>query len=496
MSNAELETVIDGEYKTYQARIPDYIRIFNLPHQSYRYPIMGDLKGVMNAEIRNNLSMNVILVEFENDDSWNSIELREGRMYDMVEVTAVITTGDRTGEEIQSKMFIGREGRTNDKVYPLPAYYQLVKKATKEYGSAFYEEYIQSTYMQLNGMLVTLEEYESNAYSFNHMHRLAERINAKDKAKAMNFKGHNFDDLKEPMQFQRDYFLQEVAKHIIHNENTPTSYQYMLQNEKIEFYRGTIINSTHDNNFWARFEGMQNLAMWDMYFDQRKNIPYGYKEPIRIIIDRSVLPNTSVVVQLIAQVLLGIVNPMNLTPWVSDPQPVTMMWKHYMEGLFKTSITLERQISEHTLEQPSTLTDFEPGRQTALYDSLLATFGELTIINNEIITRREHVQFPFQLPRDYEDDFREEHNRTDYWTQWMWFYSKHDRLSGLTYSFWKFEENVEQKDIIQINSARVNNGIKYKQRGFSDETFLKYLRTPHRNYTSEDEVLMISDEYE
>jgi hypothetical protein len=69
MSREELETVIEGPYQIYPARVPDYIRIFNLPHQSYRYPIMGDLKGVMNVQPRADHSMNITLVEFDNDDS-------------------------------------------------------------------------------------------------------------------------------------------------------------------------------------------------------------------------------------------------------------------------------------------------------------------------------------------------------------------------------------------------------------------------------------------
>lgn len=495
MATNQIETVVDGEYEALRGRVADYMRVFNLPHQSYRYPIRGNLKGVMNVIPQVDKSMNVVVISIPNNESWNRIKSREGKMYNALVVDVHLTDQDRQGEIVQAYMFIGRLDRINQNVYPLPEYYKIVRDGAQELGEVFLSEYLETTYMQANGAFLSLKTYEENMAPGR---RPDDFISMTGTTANICRNSHKvpFEAAlqQEGLNFKRDYYLEEQAKNIILNDTSNKMYQFIFLFQKYEFYRGSLgfERVLGDQSVWSGYErGIDMTRAFDIFWDVREGVPFDAMQPVKIVIDRTILKNPSLVVQTIAQIILGFINPMTLQPWDSGAT-IQMLWRHYMEGLLNTAMSLERHTSDINLIEPEYVTEWEPGDGTAMYDTFLPNFNALTLIDNEMIARRELVQFPVQLPRDYEQDYREANNKGDYWKQWMWFYSKFDRVSENLFTFAKFEESLDEKAFIQVLMSNVKNRIKYKRRVLGDDHAVNYIMTGLRNYSTNAEIPLVS----
>ena len=491
----QVDTVITGEYETLVGRVSGYMRVFNLPHGSFRYPVKRNLKGVMNVIPRADKHINVLAISIPNEESWDRIVGREGKMYDKIIVDVHLTQEDRFGEVVQAYMFVGRKSRINTQLYPLPEYYSIVRNGAKALGDDFFEEYLQTTYMQANGAFLSLHHYESNMAhgrrpdDFTSITGLSENI-------VKNNQGIPFTEVSknEHLDIVRDYYLEEHAKNIVFNDTTNKLYSFGLQFGKYEFYRGSLgfTEAIRDESIWAVYErGIDITNAYDIFFDTRKSIPFNAIEPVKIVIDREILIHPSLVAQTLAQIILAVINPVTFQPW-DNGGTVQMLWRHYMEGLLNSAMSLERQTNDNSLIQPDYVTSFEPGQGTGTANSFLPTFQSLSVIDNEMLSRRELVQFPIQLPKDYEVDYRLQTNKGGFWKQWMWFYSKYDRESDILFSYAKFEETVDETHFIQVLMADVKNRIKYRKRVIGN-TELSYIVTPQRNYSTDVEIELVSD---
>lgn len=494
----EVKTVVDEQFITYRGRVAGFMRVFNLPHGSYRYPIKGNLRGVMNVIPREDKHMNVSLITIPNEESWERIEKREGKMYDKVEVEVFLTDEQYNQESITATMFVGKPDRINENLYPLPEYYSICRTAAENLGESFFMEYLETTYMQANGAFITLKRYEDNMASGRSPGDFIRQTGAIDTV-CTNAQGAPFSQVitMETLDIKRDYYLEEMGRNIVYNDSTNKLYQFVFQNNKVEFYRGTLGFDAHlgDQSIWAAYErGIDVTKGIDIFFDNRKGIPFMARQPFKIVVDRKIIKNPSLAVQTVAQVVLGVLNPMTLQPWGTGKDGIQMIWRHYMDGMLDTAITIERHTSDINLLEPSFFTDWEPGMSTSVNDNFLPTFDALTAINNELVARRELVQFPLQLPINYEGDYREDSNRGAYWKQWMWFYSKYDRDTDKVYTFAKFEENIEERDFIQVCMASTSNKIKYKKRIFTNGHEVKYIMTPLRNYSTLTDIELVSEQ--
>lgn len=494
----EVRTVVNGEFLSYRGRVAGFMRVFNLPHGSYRYPIKGNLKGVMNVIPRPDQHMNVSLIAIPNEESWERVEKREGKMYDKVEVEVFLTDERYNRERIMATMFVGKPDRINESIYPLPEYYKICRNAAENLGDSFLEEYLETTFMQANGAFISLKRYEDNMATGRSPGDFTRHTGTVDTVCA-NIQGIPFTQLlqMEGAEVRRDYYLEEMGKNIVFNDSTNKLYQFVFQHGKIEFYRGTLGFDAHlgDQSIWAAYEmGIDVTKGIDIFFDTRKNIPFMARQPFKVVVDRRIIKHPSLAVQTVAQVVLGVLNPMTLQPWSTGKEGVQMIWRHYMDGLLDTAITIERHTSDINLLEPSFLAEWEPGTSTSVNDNFLPTFDALTAINNELIARRELVQFPMQIPINYEGDYREESNRGAYWKQWMWFYSKWDRETEKMYTFAKFEETLDERDFIQVCMANTSNKIKYKRRTFTNGHEIKYIMTPLRNYGTMADIELVADQ--
>ena len=498
LQQREVMTVIDQSFVTLNGRVNGYMRVFNLPHQSYRYPIKGSLKGVMNVIARADKHFNCSVISVPNEESWERIKNREGKMYDEIEIEVHLTDEPYRGQTMLATMFVGKPDRILQSLYPLPEYYKICRDAAEGLGEEFLEEYLETTYMQVNGAFLSIKRYEDNASS-NRRPDDFTRITGSTDTICVNMQGMPFEQYKlaEPLDIKRDYYLEEVARNIVMNDTTNKLYKFVFQHGKVEFYRGTLGFESHigDQSIWAAYERGYNLTkIMDFFFDNRKDVPFTARQPFKIVLDRAVLKYPSIVVQAIAQCILGVMNPMTLQPWDAGASS-QMIWRHYMDGLLGTALTLERHLTDVNLLEPSFFIDWEPGTGTAVHDTFVPNFDALTAINNELIARRELVQFPIQLPINYEGDYREEGNRGAYWQNWMWFYSKYDRDSEEVFSFAKFEEQTDERDFIQVAMSDTRNRIKYKRRTFADGHEVKYIMTALRNYSTEADIDLVSESY-
>ena len=116
----------------------------------------------MNVIPRADKHINVLAISIPNEESWDRIVGREGKMYDKIIVDVHLTQEDRFGEVVQAYMFVGRKSRINTQLYPLPEYYGIVRKGAMALGEDFFEEYLETTYMQANGAFLSLALYETN----------------------------------------------------------------------------------------------------------------------------------------------------------------------------------------------------------------------------------------------------------------------------------------------------------------------------------------------
>ncbi len=498
LDQQELRTVIDESFICLNGRVNGFMRVFNLPHGSYRYPIKGNLRGVMNVIPRADKHFNCSVISVPNDESWERINDREGKMYDKVEVEVFLTDEPYIGQTVTATMYVGKPDRINQNVYPLPEYYKIVRDAAEEIGEEFLEEYLETTYMQVNGAFLSVKRYEEHAAASRRPDDFT-RITGSTESVCVNMSGMPFEMFKgvEEVDVKRDYYLEEMARNIVMNDTTNKLYKFVFMHNKIEFYRGTLGFAAHmgDQSIWSAYERGYNLTkVMDFFFDKRPDIPFTARQPFKIIIDRTILPYPSIVVQSLAQAILGLMNPMTLQPWDSGSTGVQMIWRHYMDGLLDTAITVERHLTDVNLLEPSFFSDdWEPGTATALRDTFVPVFDALTAINNELIARYELVQFPIQLPVNYEADYREDNNRGAYWKQWMWLYSKHDRDTDEIFTFAKFQEHIAERDFIQVAMSDHKNRIKFKRRTFADGHEIKYIMTALRNYTTDAEVDLVVD---
>lgn len=493
----EVRTVIESTFVSHRARIAGFMRVFNLPHDSYRYPIRGNLKGVMNAIPSTPHHMNVMLIAVPTQEDWDRIEKREGKMYDKIEVEAHLTDEDYAGETLTAVMFIGKPDRINVDLYPLPEYYGICRTAAENLGDSFLSEYLETTFMQANGAFLSLKTYEDNMAGGRRPDDFTRMTGTIDSVCA-NVQGVPFSQISaaDQVEIKRDYYLEELARNVVFNDSTNKLYLFAFERGKIEFYRANLGFDAHlgDQSIWAAYErGVDVTKGVDIFFDTRKNIPFSAIQPFKIVIDRKIIKHPSLAIQTVAQVILGTMNPMTLQPWSTGSDGVQMIWRHYMNGMLNTAMTIERHVTDINLLGPEFLTDWEPGSGTAVEDTFLPSFSALSAITSELVTRRELVQFPVQLPINYESDYREESNRGAFWRSWMWFYSKWDSDTGQVFTFAKFEDEVDEKDFVQICMANTSNKIKYKRRIFSDGYELKYIMTPLRNYTTEFNVDIVDD---
>lgn len=498
LEQKEVMTVIDQSFITLKGRVNGFMRVFNLPHGSYRYPITGNLKGVMNLIPRADKHFNCVVISVPNQESWDRIDAREGKMYNRVEIEVYLTDEQYEGQTVTATMYVGKPDRINQNVYPLPEYYKIVRDAAKELGEEFLTEYLETTYMQANGAFLSIKRYEDNASSNRNPDSFT-RITGSTDTVCVNTHGVPFEQFKtmEAVDVKRDYYLEEMARNIIMNDTSHKLYKFVFMHNKIEFYRGTLGFQAHmgDQSIWAAYErGYDLTKVVDFFFDKRLDIPFTARQPFKIVIDRTILPYPSIVVQAIAQVVLGVMNPMTLQPWDSGNSGSQMIWRHYMDGLLNTAITIERHLTDVNLLEPAFFSEeWEPGSPTSAFDNFVPNFDALTAINNELIARYERVQFPVQLPINYEADYREQSNKGAYWAQWMWFYSKYDRDSEEVFTFAKFQEHIEERDFIQVAMSDHKNHIKFKRRTFADGYEVKYIMTALRNYTTDAEIELVTD---
>lgn len=466
MSRTELGTIVleANSIPMIQARIENWVRVFNLPHGSFRYPITGNLKGVLNAVPRQGESMNVLLIPIPNIDTWVRLDEREGTMYEKVTLPAIVTENSSfsnvsQGDTIEAIMYIGKEDRIKPNLYPLPEYYKLVRKAVKTVGDAFFEEFLESTYLQANGAFLTCKEYEANVPKRMRPDKLT-RITGLRENLSINNRGVKFKQIKNDDRFEleRDYYMEEIAKNIIHNESTHSIYKFLMQHQKIEFYRATLVDpdAFANTSIWTLLEqNFRGIQVWDSYFDPRTNTPLMSMNPFKIVLDRNLLKFPSLVAQTLAQIILGVMNPMTLQPW-TDSGGVQMMWKHYMSALLASGNTVERMSTKIVLLTPEFVHEWEPGMSAGAYDNFLPTFDALTAINAELVVRRELIEFPIYVPRNIENDYRTSRSDT-FWKQWVWFYSKWDRTTNEVFTYAKFEETVDRRDFIQLSMSNTPN---------------------------------------